>query len=141
MCGMKRISGTYVKRPGWCFRIRTTDHPSRYPVVEEDVGLDRKTWEYRPGRSGRELKRVSKVSACGNIAKILQTNFQADKNGVWRSPAWLQCIRNASFWMGEAAMLDRTVERSDSCRACVKSGRKSNCHFDHALYGRSYLCR
>ena len=32
-------------------------------------------------------------------------------------------------------------KRSDSCRACVKSGRKSNCHFDHALYGRSYLCR
>ena len=68
-------------------------------VVEEDVGF------------GRELKRVSKVSACGNIAKILQTNFPADKNSVWRSPAWLQCIQNASFWMSRPQCWIRTAEK------------------------------
>ena len=100
---------TYVKRPGWYFRIRTTRSSVRWSKKMSDS--DRKTWEYRPRRSGRELKRVSKVSACGNIAKILQTNFPADKNSVWRSPAWLQCIRNASFWMSRPQCWIRTAEK------------------------------
>ena len=72
-------------------------------VVEEDVG-------FGPENMGIPTEEIwERVE--GNIAKILQTNFPADKNSVWRSPAWLQCIQNASFWMSRPQCWIRTAEK------------------------------
>ena len=140
MCGMKRISGTYVKRPGWYFRIRTTRSSVRWSKKMSD--LDRKTWEYRPRRFGRELKRVSKAVGMWEYRKNSPNKLSGgQKQRV--AIAGVVAMHPKCIVLDEpTAMLDPNG-RKEVIRAgaCVKSGRKSNCHFDHALYGRSYLCR
>ena len=70
-------------------------------VVEEDVGF------------GPENMGIPTEEIWERVEESLKSvgMWEYRKNSVWRSPAWLQCIQNASFWMSRPQCWIRTAEK------------------------------
>lgn len=111
-------------------------------VVEEDVGFGPENMGIPTEEIWERVEESLKSVGMWEYRKNSPNKLSGGQKRVWRPPAWLAMHpKNASFWWSRTAMLDPNGRKEVIVRACVKSGRKSNCHFDHALYGRSYLCR
>ena len=80
-------------------------------VVEEDVGFGPENMGIPTEEIWERVEESLKSVGMWEYRKNSPNKLQADKNSVWRSPAWLQCIRNASFWMSRPRCWIRTAEK------------------------------
>lgn len=80
-------------------------------VVEEDVGFGPENMGIPTEEIWERVEESLKSVGMWEYRKNSPNKLPADKNSVWRSPAWLQCIQNASFWMSRPQCWIRTAEK------------------------------